>query len=300
MKLDRIVSRPVENSAWDYALLRKFVQQQPGMASHGANCTPGDLDWWICTDNNPDKLLELQLWLDGERVIGWAWPHDAHGEVFLHPRYAGLLPEMVAWMEESARGRDAATVTIVANDRDLPRQKALFRAGFERTDDHYVYRRRSLQEPIEEPTLPAGFLITDMKGAGEDEISQRVELHRAVWAPSKMTVEKHRAVMASSTYRADLDLIAVAPNGELAAYTIVWHDPVTSIGVFEPVGCHPDYRRRGLTSAVMREGLRLLRERGAGMAFVNSWHASEPANRLYESLGFELVDRQRKWTKALG
>jgi ribosomal protein S18 acetylase RimI-like enzyme len=69
--------------------------------------------------------------------------------------------------------------------------------------------------------------------------------------------------------------------------------------VFEPVGCHPDYRQRGLTRAVMLEGMARLKALGARKAFVNSLATSLPANRLYESSGFRLVDRQRKWVKSL-
>ena len=46
--------------------------------------------------------------------------------------------------------------------------------------------------------------------------------------PSSMTVEKHRRAMASPLYRQDLDLVAVAPDGEIAAYALVWFDPVNA------------------------------------------------------------------------
>ena len=36
---------------------------------------------------------------------------------------------------------------------------------------------------------------------------------------------------------------------------------------------------------------------GAVNAFVASSHASLPANRLYESSGFQLVDHQHNWVK---
>ena len=111
-----------------------------------------------------------------------------------------------------------------------------------------------------------------------------------------MTVERYRKARSLPGFRAEHDLVAVAPDGTIAAFAIIWNDGVTGVGVFEPVGCHPDHRQKGLTKAVMYEGMRRLQALGAERAFVNSWHASLPANRLYESAGFQVVDRQRKWT----
>ena len=47
-----------------------------------------------------------------------------------------------------------------------------------------------------------------------------------------------------------------------SAYTI-WFDPVNAVGLFEPVGTHPDFQGQGLGKAVMAEGLR--RMKAAGM-----------------------------------
>ena len=73
--------------------------------------------------------------------------------------------------------------------------------------------------------------------------------------------EWYRNVQRFPLYRRDLDLVAVAPDGELAAFCTVWFDDVTRTGSFELVGAHPAHQRRGLGRAVMYEGLRRLLER---------------------------------------
>ncbi|HEX5164208.1 MAG TPA: GNAT family N-acetyltransferase, partial [Thermomicrobiales bacterium] len=145
--------------------------------------------------------------------------------------------------------------------------------------------------------LPGDYVIRNLRG--EVDVAARVAAHRDAFAPSKMTEEKHRAVMASPTYRPELDLIVEAPDGSVAAYCLVWLDDANAHGVFEPVGCHSAHRRRGLTKEVVFEGMRRLRDRGARTASVVSHTSSVAANRLYASAGFTDADTVREWVKPL-
>jgi ribosomal protein S18 acetylase RimI-like enzyme len=61
------------------------------------------------------------------------------------------------------------------------------------------------------------------------------------------------------------------------------------------VGAHPDFRRRGLAAAVCRFACARLRDAGAARAVVYS--ADEPAQRLYESIGFRRHSLLVGWTK---
>ena len=69
-------------------------------------------------------------------------------------------------------------------------------------------------------------------------------------------------------------------------------------GIFEPVCTHPDHRGRGLALAAMREGLRRLRALGAEYAFVETGDL-EPANALYDAVGFSEAHLGHYWSKAL-
>jgi ribosomal protein S18 acetylase RimI-like enzyme len=293
-----VFSRPYQSED-DYAALRRFLVNLPGMRISAGNCTIGDLDWWRFHHDDPDYMQNVQLWLDGGEVVGWVWPEKSDGDLFVHPTYRQIEGEMIDWLIASARSRGEAELTIVANDRDRLRQQALAERGFVRTDAHYTYRGRSLEWSIPVPVLPDGFRFGDSVGVDDAYVEARVNVHRAAWEPSRMTVAKHRAVMQAPTYQPDLDLVVIGPGEAFATCTIVWFDEQNRIGVFEPVGCHPAFRRRGLTRTMMFEGMRRLQKLGAERAFVNSWHESLPANRLYESCGFQLIDRQRKWTRQL-
>jgi len=102
-------------------------------------------------------------------------------------------------------------------------------------------------------------------------------------------------------YRADLDCVAEAPDGSFAAYTLCWYDDENRVGEFEPVGAHPDHRRRGLARAVNLDALRRLRAAGAERAIVLCrGDAGYPAAKLlYESVGFRQHSRSVDFRKRL-
>jgi predicted GNAT family acetyltransferase len=83
------------------------------------------------------------------------------------------------------------------------------------------------------------------------------------------------------------------------AFALVWFDAANGAGLFEPVGCHPDHRRRGLATALLCEGLRRLRDLGATHALVANRVGNEAAGALYESVGFAPDGRSRTWRKPL-
>jgi ribosomal protein S18 acetylase RimI-like enzyme len=60
------------------------------------------------------------------------------------------------------------------------------------------------------------------------------------------------------------------------------------VGLFEPVGTHPDFRRRGLARAVMTEGMRRMQTRGMESALVMTASGNEVSKALYQALGFEI------------
>lgn len=294
-----VTSRQYEGEA-DYARMRGLVTEicaQTGPPEYG---TAGDLDWWRFTDDDPGAIGSARLWFDDDRLVGFAWPTGGQADIFLLPAYRSLLEEMIVWAEDESRqatgdGEDVS-LEIWAHTTDSERIAILTRLGYQRTDSGLVYRLRSLAGELPKPRLAGGYRIGDMR---DGDVEQRVAVHRDAFHPSKMTVEKHRAVMGAPVYRPDLDLVAVAPDGTYAAYCIVWLDEVNRLAVFEPVGTHSAHRQRGLAAAVMSEGMCRARELGAETTCVLTHVDNPAANRLYASLEFEVIDNFYHWRKDL-
>jgi ribosomal protein S18 acetylase RimI-like enzyme len=155
---------------------------------------------------------------------------------------------------------------------------------------------RNLAASIEAPTLPEGFSVRPLV---ESKIDARVAAVKAIWSGNSVTPEKYRDVMGLPSYRPELDLVAVASEGALAAFCTVWLDETNGVGNFEPVGTHPDYRCRGLGLAVVLEGMRRMKSLGAHTACVFCHVDSQAALRLYERCGFLTRRRDYGYSRRL-
>jgi GNAT superfamily N-acetyltransferase len=268
---------------------------------------PGDFEWWIATSPDADWVSRIALWEapDG-RLLGWTFhrkPPPGELDWFVHPdhRDDALRRRMLDWFEQrvaedAASGSSPDRLTVWAADSDQELMRLLEREGFERSQDWYTHRARPLSDGGGEPVDPApGYTVRQVDA--DADIAARVDVHRAAFAPSAVTVDAYRRVMSSATYRPELDLVAVAPDGAFGAFCIVWLDEPTRIALFEPVGTHPEHRRRGLARAVCREGLRRAAALGAEAAIVLAWNGEDAANRLYESLGFRDVMRSYRYRR---
>jgi GNAT superfamily N-acetyltransferase len=285
----------------DYAAMRALIAASYQLAAPHFSMLLGDLDWWRALLEDPETFLPtVPLWFEGDTLIGFLWPGAGSADIMLHPSHRAAEPRLLAFAEEHLRkpAETGATLVQVSLESDDQRNTLLQQHGFARTEDYLASHVIDLAQPPPTPVLPDGFTLRDMRDpltAGE--LEARVNVHRAAFHPSKFTLSKYQAARTGPTYRADLDLVAVAPNGDFAAYTIVWFEAENRTALFEPVGCHLDYQRRGLGRAVLYEAMHRLRELGATRAHVLSAQNDSPGAMLYRAAGFHLIDRFYDWHK---
>jgi GNAT superfamily N-acetyltransferase len=167
-------------------------------------------------------------------------------------------------------------------------------------DANYRLNGQPLDGEVPEPLLRNGAIVRNVRDDIAD-LQARVDLHRDVWNPSKFDLAGYQRLRTKPLYRPDLDLVVETADGELAAYCIVWWDPVTKMGEFEPVGTAERFRGQGFAKAVLHEGLRRLRDLGATYATViNSMEEKyAPSRALYPSAGFTPVATFERYTKSV-
>jgi len=158
---------------------------------------------------------------------------------------------------------------------------------------------RTFSKPLPEIVIPAGCQVRAIADASE--ISNRAEAQREVWHPwtvGNVSDDDYAYFMQLPGYHRDLDVVAVTPDGVIAAYVNGWIDPVNGIGDFGPVGARLAYRRQGLTRAVLLECLHRMQAHGMNRVCVSTGISNTPAARLYESIGFKEVNKYLEYVKA--
>lgn len=258
---------------------------------------PGDLSHFISnTLRGRDPSQHLFFTQDGDGQINalvWVKPPRFSGfQLMIHPnqRAGDLEAQLIEWAENVTiallRAENAASnkIAIEIADGDLSRADALRQCGYvPEAQPFMMLTTRSLDIPIPPSVLPEGFTIRPV--AGEHEAAQLVEVHSGAFN-SNWTPEEYLRVMRSPAFDIERELVVVAPDGRFAAFTVLWFDPVSRSALFEPVGCHPDFQRRGLTRALMLEGMRRMVAQGMTTAFVAHLTDNPASSGLYASVGF--------------
>ena len=121
---------------------------------------------------------------------------------------------------------------------------------------------------------------------GIEEAGTVGELHMAVFPGSGWTEYFHRRYMQSPGYSADHEFVVETADGRLAAFTVTWHDETNRTGLFEPVGTHPDHRRRGLGRALLYTVMHRMASHGLVHALVQNEGSNPASERLYQACGF--------------
>jgi mycothiol synthase len=270
----------------------------------------GDLIFWFfMVACHLDPKEHIRLWHAGGQLVGYAiLGEDPSFDCQVLPEYAwrGIENEALAWAETrlielrktGAQGWDGPLVSGARQD-DVKRITFLDQHGFQPGGQFSeVNMLRALDGPIPEAILPSGCQVRAV--AGTAECSSRAQIQREVWRPwtvGNVSDEDYAYFMRLPGYDRELDVVAIASDGAIAAYVNGWIDPLNKIGDFGPLGAHPSYRRQGFTRAVLLECLRRMQARGMNRVSVSTGVSNTPAIRLYESVGFKIVNKYLEYLR---
>lgn len=265
--------------------------------------------WHTCLNCANVRLEEVAyLWEAGEQLVAFMMPDGGRGEAhfLVHPELRTLaLEEEMLGVAEARLAKilpdGSHRLVVWVPGQDELRQELVRRHGYQRQGWPEHQWRRDLDGPLPEAPVPAGYTIRPL-GDG-------LELLERCYASGlgfhegdiQIAVENrddptwYRNIQTAPLYRRDLDLVAVAPDGAIAAFCTIWFDDVTRSAYFEPVATVPAHQRRGLGKALLTEGLHRLQRMGATRAFVGGY--SEAANALYRTVMGPEHELDEPWLK---
>lgn len=261
----------------------------------------GDLYWRMRFPGYPEQLT---LWHDGAALAAFSeFTAPAGLEFQVHPAYRSSGIELDILERHEAlclmarnRGDSRARPELAVAETDMESMRRLEERGYRRTGMAYVHFAQDCMRDIPATPLPPGFTVRSVVGPAEAR--KRAAVHRSAFEGSRTSEAAYLRLMAMPGYRPDLDLVAAAPDGEFAAFAICWTDPVGRVGLFEPVGAHPGYRRLGLARAVIAEGLKRLAAAGMAKAQVVTSSDNTAAIALYLNCGLPLVRTDNEYKLA--
>lgn len=299
----------------DYWRVRKFFRDLPRPSLPWiSNWDLALFDYWRwhwlenVVERHP---RELCFWTGADQeivaVLTQGDPGVCHLHVHPDHRSTGLLENVVATAERECstprtQGGQAVFVWLPETDQQLVR--ILRKRGYETSGgDHAIehHGRRDLGAAIPDVPVAEGYSIRSMGDV--DEHPRRSLASWRAFHPDEpdsgcdMSGAWYRNVQRAPLYRRDLDVVAVAPNGDIASFALAFFDDVARAGVFVLDGTALSHRRLGLAKAVMTEALQRLQWLGATSARV-SWYESA-AGALYESVGLREEATSRCWMKRL-
>jgi GNAT superfamily N-acetyltransferase len=279
----------VRASGLEYLPLATELLQRARLADAEAGVwEAADLQWWWRTPRRSDAIDHI-FWIDDEGPVagvvltdwGRAWGCDPIvvsdiSTVTLHTVWARALEAV------GALGLEA--VEVLARDDDVELRRLLAGAGFVADDERSGISWMNAQERPDLAALPEGFALVDRD--------------RATTRPHPMRRRSGDDVEARlrqcSLYDPVLDLAVEAADGPVAGYALFWFDPVTEVGLVEPMRVEDEYQRRGLARAMLSAGLDRLAKRGARRLKVG--YATDAARALYVGAGFRVTSTTKSYT----
>jgi len=266
---------------------------------------------WLPTrfeNSHRDLVSDVHIWeeVDGDppRIVAMANPEIPFLYfIQIHPDHAFLEEEIVRWIEDRCASLKPAhdreqKLSIVTRDGNPAREALLRERGFEKGPVYGILRVRPVDAPIPDFAPPDGFEIRSVvKETDFEEIAKaiRVIFGHGEW----FTADVLEGIASLSFYHEDLDLVAVAPDGNIASFCTFRVDTPSGITELEPMGTHPDYQGLGLAKALLCEGFRRLSRYNPTLLYIGGAADSPAANRLYESVGFYEENAYHYWSKMI-
>ena len=306
---NQLTMRPYRDED-DYWRIRIFLRETfPLNDRRELNWHVARLDYWrwhVLLNCHEITSLDglIYIWETADGQIAAVLNNEDPGQAYLqvHPdhRSKELETEMVILAEEklAVEREDQQVVYFWVNPEDHLRMNIMKERGYTRGKWTGSQWRRDLDDPIPEVAIPEGYTIRSL---GDVE-----ELPARSWASWRgfhpdepdedyQGWEWYHNIQRCPLYRRDLDIVAIAPSGEITSFCTMWYDDVTRSAYIEPVATVPEHLRRGLARATITEGLCRLQKMGATRAFVGGY---EPGpNALYSSTLSPEHDEYEQWIK---
>ena len=169
--------------------------------------------------------------------------------------------------------------------------------GFARYDSMYVMQRTA-SDPIAEILVPAELTLRNWKLSSELEQQQYLHAYNQGFPDNPKTLATLKFLLDSPMWRADLPtaggmaLAAFDQNEELVASILVYPSEDGFYSITDDVFVLPAWRGRGITKALIAEGLRYAQAQSFAKIRLEVKQSNQPAIAVYRAMGYETINQE--------
>jgi hypothetical protein len=235
------------------------------------------------------------LWEDNNGIVGIACYEMNIGECFINIKdgYNSLLPGMIKYSEDNLSEKNSLSIWIV--EKEAEKKSLIEKMGYKKIHSEPV-TIFTYDKPFPEKALPKEFSVISLEdendfdkiddclwygfdhgpgpalGAGLEKIDDRIQMQ------------------SGPHFRKDLTTVIKAPNGDYACFAGMWIDEQNKYAYLEPLATQPKYRRMGLATIALAEGMKKTKKLGAKYCFGGT-------REFYHDIGFKTIANRELWKK---
>lgn len=291
----RIKARPFQDG--DFVKIMDFLRRIYNETGSIWNWFPDRFE-----NSYEERIDDIQIWENVDipkekSIVGLT---TVEGELDYHlqidPRYKYLASEIVDWIidhEQRRQYQETKYLRVHNIEGNYTTEEVLVDHGFVYDKIWGYLRFRPVDLEIPDYQIPANIQIRPVDG--DKEFGHIALLVQKIFGHGEwFTAEILEGIARSSYYKSDLDLVALV-EGKLAAFITFRMDPICKITNLEPMGTHPDYRKMGLATFLIYEGLKQLIKYNPSLLYIGGAANTPAANSLYDKTGYSEKYEDQAW-----
>lgn len=279
----------------DYDALVSFLIRLNQENRYHMNWNWARLEWMIGHPQTDLSLINsIGLWFDNKEIVACAIYDMYFGEasILALKDYEYLYPEILDYAYNNLK--DDQGLGIAIYDKDEKLINYALQKGFkkrEANENIMVFELESLMEV----TLPKDISISEV-----DCYSEMDKMGWLFWQGFNhgndyneyLSSKDDNKTIKRPNFNKHFSLAAKNMDGEYVSYASLWYKDGLDYAYLEPVCCIPDYRKNGITKAILYENFNRAKALGVKHIYVES------DMEFYKRIGFkELYHYDFYWKK---
>lgn len=232
------------------------------------------------------------LWEENNNLVGITCYEMNIGECFISIKsgYDFLLSEVIKYSEENLSEKNSLSIWIT--DKELKKKIIIEKMGYKKIHSEPI-TIFTYDKPFPIRTLPKGFSVISL----EDE-NDLYKIDDCLWygfdhgpdpQPDK-EIDSRIQMQCGPNFRKDLTTVIKGPKGEYACFAGMWMDEQNNYAYLEPLATVPEYRRIGLATIALVEGMKKTKALGAKYCFGGT-------REFYHNIGFKIIANRELWKR---